>query len=78
MKVSIEVKDRQEAAAVRAAMDDAEVRAFVLIVGTLLPLSEGGRRRVLQFVSDQVAEERALGRIGVRGVARGGIADGVL
>ena len=57
MKVAIDVKDRNEAARLKAALADPEVRAFALIVGALLGLpSDRARRRVLRFVTDEVDE----------------------
>lgn len=57
MKATIEVKDRKEADLIKAALDDPKARAFVLIVGALLPLSQRARARILNFVTDQLAEE---------------------
>lgn len=57
MKVTTEVKDKGEADALRAAMDDPTTRAFVIVVGTLLPLGHNTRRRILQFVSDKLSDE---------------------
>ena len=58
MRVSIDVKDKAEADAVRVAMADPETRALVLIVGTLLPHTPRTQKRVLSFVADHVAEQR--------------------
>lgn len=60
MKATIEVKDRKEADLIKAALDDPKTRAFVQIVGALLPLSQRARTRVLAFVSDQLDEESEL------------------
>ena len=54
MKVSVECADRKEAEAIRTAMADDEVRAFVLIVGTLLPFTGRARARMLHFIADEV------------------------
>lgn len=59
MKTSIEVKTRHEGELIRAGLEDPTVRAFVQVMGALAPLSEGGKRRVLAFVADKFAEERA-------------------
>lgn len=57
MKVAIEVKDKGEAAAVKAAMADPTTRAFVLVMGALVQLpSDKSRKRVLEFVSSSLAE----------------------
>ena len=67
MKVTITVKNRTEAEAVRRAMDDPAVRAFVLVSGALLELpSQYARARVLNHVYGMVhdpdyrVEERVL------------------
>lgn len=58
MTTRIAVKDGREAQAVRVAMADPQVRAFVVVMGTLLQLkTDAARRRVLTFVADQCAEE---------------------
>ena len=55
MKVSITVNNRSEAQAVRRAMDDPAVRAFVLVSGALLTLpSQAARARVLNHVYGMV------------------------
>lgn len=53
MKTAIEVKDRGEGLAIKTALEDPTVRAFVVTVGVLLPLDAGGRRRVLNYVQDR-------------------------
>lgn len=59
MRVAVEVKNRTEAKAIKAAMDDPEVRAFVLVMGELLQLpSARARIRVLKFVEDFLEEEK--------------------
>lgn len=60
MKATIEVKDRKEADLIKTALDDPATRAFVQIVGALLPLSERARTRVLTFVNDRLAEDEEL------------------
>lgn len=58
MKVAVDVKNRQEADAVRRAMDDPQTRAYVLVVGTLLSLpSDRARQRVMRFVADHLNED---------------------
>lgn len=54
MKTTIEVTDRREADVIKTALDDPITRAFVVIVGTLLPLDERERRRVINFVTDNL------------------------
>lgn len=57
-RVTIPVNSRAEAAAVQVAMQDPTTRAFVAIVGALLPLAPPARARVLTFVTGHF-EERA-------------------
>ena len=58
MKTTVTVKDRQEAAAVCTAWNDQPTRALILIMGTLLQLpNDRARYRVLQFVTDKLAED---------------------
>lgn len=58
MKASIEVKDRQEAERIRTALADDATRAFVNVMGVLLPLSERGRQRVMNYVNDFYSERK--------------------
>jgi hypothetical protein len=58
MKVKIDVDNKQQGEIIAAALQDETMRAFVLVSGALKPLSERGRRRVLEFVRD-IFEERA-------------------
>jgi hypothetical protein len=58
LKATIDVANRQEADAVRRAMQDPTTRAYVIIEGTLAALpSDRARRRVLAMVSDRLDEE---------------------
>jgi len=57
MKTTIEVKDRKEADLIRTALDDPTTRAFVQVVGALLPLTPRERQRVMSFVADKVGED---------------------
>lgn len=58
MKTRVEVEDREEAVQIQTALEDAEVRAFVRVVGILLGLpSERAQKRVLSYVADSLAEE---------------------
>ena len=69
MKVSIEVKDKREASAVQRAMQEADVRAFVIINGILLELgSDRARQRVLRYAGEMFSDQgqsdtTALGRL---------------
>jgi hypothetical protein len=57
MKMTLEVKDRKEADAIRTGMEDPAVRAFVLVMGALKALpSDRARERVLRFVTDTLDE----------------------
>ena len=60
MRVSIEVRDRREGEVMRVGLDDPAVRAFVVIVGTLKPLSKRAQGRVLRYVMDRLEEEEGL------------------
>lgn len=53
MRVTIDVQNRAEADAVKVAMEDDEIRAFVIGAGALLQLSDQGRRRVIAFLRDR-------------------------
>ena len=51
MKATIEVRDRKEADAIRAGLDDPELRAMVVVAGLLSQLPDDKtRQRVLNFV----------------------------
>jgi len=67
MKVSIDVKDKTEAENLRRALADPMTRAFVLIVGALLPLGDEARTRVLSFVNDTLNEDAGRVTIETRG-----------
>jgi hypothetical protein len=54
--IHIDVTDEREATAIQRAMADPETRAFVVIVGTLLPFSDRARARILTFVADSVRD----------------------
>lgn len=57
MKSYIEVKDRNEATIIRRALTDPVTRATALVVGALLPLSSGERRRTVNYCLDRLKEE---------------------
>ena|SRR5688572_27765731 len=61
--VRIPVKDKGEAENIERAMADPSTRAFVNIVGALLPLGDRARTRVLTFVNDQLSEDA--GRVSI-------------
>jgi len=50
--VKVEARNRRERDAIQRALDDKETRVMVIIVGTLLPLHQRGRQRVIDFVTD--------------------------
>jgi len=56
MRLSIDVKDKKEREALRVALEDSEVRAFVVCVGVLMPYSDRARGRMLQYVADAIAD----------------------
>jgi hypothetical protein len=58
-KVSIEVKNKREAEAVKRAMADEAIHTTVVVCGALLQLSsDRARARVLNFVADHLDEEK--------------------
>ena len=58
MKITIEVKDAEEARLIRAGLSNPVARAAIKVVGALMPLpSDRARRRVLGFASDHLAEQ---------------------
>ncbi len=60
MKVAIEAKNREDAAAIRAGMSDPVVRAIVVVSGILSELpSDRARIRAIQYVQDRLAEDAA-------------------
>lgn len=60
---TIVCKTPEEAANIQRALDQVEVRAFLSIVGVLLPLGARGRRRTLEFVNDVMDEDNGRIRI---------------
>lgn len=55
MKANIDVTNRKEADAIRAGLEDPEVRAMVIIAGLLKQLPDDRtRQRVLNFVMDKL------------------------
>lgn len=56
MKTTIEVKDRKEGDQIKKALEDPQIRAFVVIAGVLLPFSRQTQQRVLNFVADHLKE----------------------
>ncbi len=61
-KIEFEVDSEQQAAAIERAMTDPEVRAFVIVVGALMPHTPRARSRMLAYVQDQIDEEREVRR----------------
>lgn len=59
MKAAIEVGDRREGSAIKAALEDPVLRATVIICGLLLPLDKKERGRVMQYVNDKLKDEGA-------------------
>ncbi len=56
-KLSIEVKDKKELAAIERSLADPPTRALVVVMGNLLALkSDRARERVLRFVADSLDE----------------------
>jgi len=60
VKVSLHVKDKGEAAALRAAWDDPATHALTVVLGVLQTLpTDRARRRVLTWAVDRVEEDHA-------------------
>jgi hypothetical protein len=57
MKATIDVESRQEAETLRTGLSDPSVRAFVAIVGVLMPLTQRARQRTMTYVADKLAED---------------------
>lgn len=60
MKTTVEVSDRREAEALRTGLEDPAVRAFVIIIGVLKPLTPRARARVMQYVTDKLDEDQEI------------------
>jgi hypothetical protein len=59
VNAQITVTDREEAAQIRRALEDPEIRAMVRVAGVLLDLpTDRARRRVLVYVEDALDEAR--------------------
>lgn len=65
--VRIQVKDKSEAESIERALSDPATRAFVTIVGALLPLGDRARTRVLNFVNDKLDEDAGRVTVETRG-----------
>jgi len=64
MKANIDVKDRREAEAIKAGLEDPVLRAMVMVVGALKQLPTArARARVLQYVEDRLDEEEQLRKV---------------
>ena len=58
LQVAIDVKNRAEASQLKTAMGDPAVKAFALVMGTLLQLpSDRSRKRVMAYVKDYFEEQ---------------------
>jgi hypothetical protein len=55
--VKLICKTADEAENIQRALDTPEVRAFLGVVGVLMPLGDRARTRVLAFVNDKLNEE---------------------
>ena len=60
MIARVEAKDRAERNAIETALSDPEVRAFVVVIGNLLPFSRRARERMLTFVGDSLDDRPPL------------------
>jgi hypothetical protein len=59
----IAVKDQAEAEAIERALTDPSTRAFLVVVGVLLPFGDRARTRILSFINDKADEEA--GRVSI-------------
>jgi hypothetical protein len=57
MKANIDVKDRREADAIKRGLEDPELRAIAVLMGTLTGLAPGTRRRVMTWVVDRLEDQ---------------------
>lgn len=55
--IHIEVKDKTEGDNIERALNDPMTRAFIVIVGVLLPLGDRARTRILTFVNDKLHDD---------------------
>lgn len=69
----IPCKDKTEAESISRALEDPATRAFVVIVGTLLPFGQHARTRILSFVNDKLDEEAGRVTIETRTEAESGM-----
>jgi hypothetical protein len=59
MKAHIEVKDRREKEALERGLSRPDVRAFVIVIGTLETLpTDSARARVLEYIGNYFRDER--------------------
>ena len=65
--IHIEVKSKEEGEQIERALNDPMTRAFISIVGALLPLGDRGRTRVLNFINDKLDEAAGQITIETRG-----------
>jgi len=59
MKANIDVKDRREADAIKRGLEDPELRAIAVLMGTLTSLTPTEQRRVLTWVTDRLEDASA-------------------
>lgn len=71
--LKIQVKDQSEADAIANALNDPGTRAFVVIVGTLLPFGDRARTRILNFVNDKLNDDK--GRVTVETTGDSGVVE---
>jgi hypothetical protein len=65
-RLTLDVKDAAEFEAIARALEDLEIRTFVLIVGTLLPFTPRERQRMMTFVADKLDETAGTVRLETR------------
>ena len=52
--IEVEVRKAKDAPAIQRALEDPEVYALVVIIGSLLPISPRGRAAILSFAATMV------------------------
>lgn len=67
MKATVEVKDRNEADAIRTGLEDPAVRAFVVIMGALRPLTSRAQARVMRYVTDKLEDDQETATLANKG-----------
>jgi hypothetical protein len=59
VKATVEVQNRHEADAVKAALGDPAIKAFVVMIGALQTLQADEKARCLGYVKDWIAHQES-------------------